>query len=269
MTISNLSLEELLPKTLTLHPCVSINKTDKVWSGSILLIHYLESFTDSLVVVDKTSPVGIVGGKDILEEIKKNPTSDLFFKKSIEQIMYPKIVPISKSDSLSGLIYCWKENRRAFSIIPNELGNYSAISARGLLEIGMYCETSLRVSDLPQKETIYCKNDYSIGEVIDKMFQNNTRKLLLENSNKFISDRIILEKISRDLDHLKNCKNFLELPLSDFPLEKAKVIENQNLEKIYCIMFSSLNPYLIYGAQVISPWDLCLSLLSDEMVRKS
>jgi len=269
MSISNLTLEELLPNTLTSHPCVSIDKTDKVWSGSILLIHYLESFTDSLVVVDKSSPIGIVGGKDVLGEIMKNPTSELFFDKTIEKIMYPNVSHVSKTDSLSSLIDCWKETRRAFSIISNDLGNYSAISARGLLEIGMNCKTNLKASDLPKKETVYFSNDCQIGEVIDLMFQNHTRKLLLKNSKKFISDRIILEKISRDLDHLKKCENFLELPVKDFPLEKAKIIDDLNLEKIYTIMYSSISPYLIYEDQVISPWDLCAGLLSDDMRQKT
>ncbi len=269
MSISNLTLDDLLPNTLTSHPCVSIKKNEKVWSGSILLIHYLESFTDSLVVVDNESPIGIIGGKDILEEIKKNPTSELFFEKTIDQIMTTEIKQVSSSDSLSSLINHWKKTRRAFSIIPNEIGNFSAISARGLMEIGMHCSTDLKASDLPQKDTIYFNNNSSIGEVIDMMFRYHTRKLLLKESNKFISDRIILEKISRDLDHLKNCNNFLDLPAKDFLLQEAHVIGNMNLEKIYTIMFSSIHPYLIYQDQVISPWDLCLCLLSDDIRRKA
>lgn len=263
MTISNLTLQELLPNSLTSHPCVSINKTEKVWSGSILLIHYLESFTDSLVVVDNFTPIGIIGGQDILKQISKNPTSELFFNREIQDIMYPTVNQVFPETTISDLISNWHSSHRAFSIISNSLGNYSGISARSVMEIGIKSNTELRVSDLPKKKVVTCQNDDKIEHIINMMFENKTRKIILQNSKKFISDRVILEKISRDLDHLKNCNDFLNLQVCDFALADAKIIEDDYLlPKIYEMMFSSIHPYLIYEDQVISPWDLCLILSS-------
>ena len=266
MTITNYSLKKLLGNSLTSHPCVSIKNTDKVWTGSILLIHYLESFTDSLVVTKNDSPIGIVGGQDVLSALTENPTSELFFEKNMGDIMYPEVSKISSQTKLSDLISQWKESRRAFSIIPNLLGNYSSISARSMMEIGIKIKTDLKISNLPKKEPITCTKNDTIKRVIDLMFANKTRKILLENSTKFISGRIILEKISRDLEHLKKCKNFFELQISDFMLPEAKKIEDDiSLPEAYKIMMSSIHPYIIYKKQPVTPWDLCLALLSDEI----
>ena len=75
MILAEKPLNELLPLSLLTTPCVSIQKDDKVWSGAVMLIHYLESFTDSLIVTDNTSPIGILGGREIIDNISKNPSS--------------------------------------------------------------------------------------------------------------------------------------------------------------------------------------------------
>ena len=36
------------------------------------------SFTDSIVVRDDTAPIGVIGGKEIIQGVYKNPSSDFF-----------------------------------------------------------------------------------------------------------------------------------------------------------------------------------------------
>ncbi|MEX0861408.1 hypothetical protein [Nitrosopumilus sp.] len=70
MSIINKTLKELLPLSFTSTPAVSIRKENEVWVATSMLIHYLESFTDSLVVTeDKEIPIGIIGGKEIIKNI--------------------------------------------------------------------------------------------------------------------------------------------------------------------------------------------------------
>lgn len=60
------------------------------------------------------------------------------------------------------------------------------------------------------------------------MFMKMTRKLLLENSNLFISDRLVLAEISRLLKleaYEENVENFLDIPASRLKLEYMTVIK--------------------------------------------
>lgn len=60
--ISELTLEELFPKTLTDTSCVYINKGREVWVATEMCAHYIESVIDSIVVQDNEKLIGIVGG---------------------------------------------------------------------------------------------------------------------------------------------------------------------------------------------------------------
>jgi hypothetical protein len=98
------------------------------------------------------------------------------------------------------------------------------------------------------------------------MLKNKTRKLLLENTNQFVSDRIIIEKIASDLNYLRIGGNFLEMPVTGFGLEYAKVLTKDIMvNELASIMFGMQHPYAVFRDQVISPWDICLALLSDRM----
>ncbi len=77
-TISNSSLGDLLGNSLTSTPCVNVRKTAKVKVVAGMLVQYLETFTNSVVVRDGTKPIGVIGGKEIIRGVYKNPSSDFF-----------------------------------------------------------------------------------------------------------------------------------------------------------------------------------------------
>ena len=165
------------------------------------------------------------------------------------------------------LLEKWQETRRAFCIIPNQIGGYSAISARKLLEIGANCKTNLTISDLPQKETISFKPDDTVGQIIYSMMDNKTRKLIFDSSSQFISDRIIIQTIAQELDYLRNAENFLDLKFEEhFKLADVKSVpEGTNLADLSKLMFGMVHPYTMTKEQVYAPWDVCMSLLSDDI----
>ncbi len=268
MPIGERNLQDLLPLSLESTPCVSIHRENKVWVAASMLIHYLESFTDSLVVTDdKSKPLGIVGGKEVLENILKNPSSAFFDDTVVEDIMDKNVDMISKEITLKDLLQRWTQTRRAFSILPNRFKGYSAISARKLLEIGANCATEMTVSELPKKKiTTFTYND-TLKDIINSMFENKTRKLVFKNTSSFISDRIIIEYVVRELNYLRKIDYFLDLKFEEpFRLAEAKTItENMKIPEISKIMFGMLHPFTIYHDQVISPWDLCVALLDDKI----
>ena len=73
MPIYNQTLKDLLPLSLSSTPAVSIRKENEMWVATGMLIHYLESFTDSLVVTEgDEKPIGIIGGKEVIKNIFEN-----------------------------------------------------------------------------------------------------------------------------------------------------------------------------------------------------
>ena len=265
--ISRYYLEELLPNSLTSSPVVSIRTFDKVSGVASLLPHHLETFTDSLVVTRDDQPVGIVGSLEILEGVLKNPTYAFFENTTSDQIMNTdKLIILKPKTTLLELLQRWRQTRRAFAIISNQYHGYSVISARKLLEIGASCKTNMPVSSIPKKDIITFRKDNSVREIISLMFENKTRKLVLKDTSFFINDRIVIEKITRELNCLQNKDNFLEMKADIFRLDEAKKISSDlKISEASKIMYDMQSPYLIIGNHVVTPWDIAMSLSSDDI----
>jgi len=267
LPIINKSLKDLLPLSFSSTPAVSIRKENKMWVATSMLIHTLESFTDSLVVTEgDEKPIGVIGGREVIENIFKNPTSSFFDDTTVEQIVDRNLVILSNDTTLKELLDKWKNTRRAFSIIPNNHGGYSAISARKILEIGANCVTDITISELPKKEVVTFEQDSTIKEIMNLMLQKNSRKILLKDSNYFISDRLLIQSIAQEFNFFRNVK-FLERHVKDsFRLEEArKISKDLNLTEISKIMYSMPHPCVIFQNQVITPWDICLALESERV----
>jgi len=259
-TISNSSLSDLLQNSLTSIPCVNVSKTAKVRVVTGMLVQYLETVTDSVVVRDGTKPIGFVGGKEIIRGVYKNPSYDFFEMKQVEDITDNRLIVVTADTNVNKLISLWKEVGRAFSII--EMGNdgCSVISAKKLLEIGINNNLEFHISEIPKKKIITFDKDATFGDVIKLMLENKTRKILLEGTNQFINDRIILETIEK-FDYLLGNDNFLDIPVSVASLEDAKVVsEDLSLSDISKIMYEMSQPLVIHEDRVISPWDICLAI---------
>ena len=267
LPIRNQTLKDLLPYSLSSTPAVSIRKENKMWMATCMLMHYLESFTDSLVVTEEDEkPIGVIGGKEVIKNIFENPSADFFDKITVEQVMDKNLIIISEKIKLEELFEKWKQTRRAFSIIPNNLGGYSAISGRKLLEICANCITDVTISELPKKEIITFNRTDTMKDIISLMLQNNTRRLVLKNTNMFINDRLIIQTIAQKFDFFRNVK-FLDHRIAEsFDLEEAKKIsKDTNLAEISKIMSVMVHPCIIFQDQLITPWDICAALQLDRI----
>lgn len=264
--VSELTLEELFPRTLTDTVCINLNKGREVWIATLMCAEYLESVVDSIIVRDDDfKPVGIVGGYDILDHLRKNPTRDFQYQTSVGEIMFKALPQIEKKTKLRDLIEIWKNSRRAFAIISNEFGDCSAVSARKMIEVGIKCKTDISVSSMPKKKIVTFQQDDSLGKILNLMFENKTRRLLLENSNsQYISDRLILGEISRILKFQTDIDYFLDIPINQFKLENVKAItEDLKFNQLCSIMEKMDHPCVIYKDMVFTPWDVCLTLLGE------
>lgn len=258
------NLKKLLPDTLTHSLCIHIEKGKEVWTVAGMLAQYLESATDSVLVLDKGKPVGAIGGKEIMENLLKNPTSSLFYGTKVEEIMESNPLIVTEDTLYKDLMNQWQKRGRAYAIIANEWKNYSAISAKKILEIGMRCKTYLSIRDLPKKPRIIFKKDDTLESIIKSMFEHKTRKILLENSNKYINDRIIIETITEKMSYLKEMDYFLKISASIIELEEARVIfDDLTINEVSAMMYDMEHPYVIYKEWIVTPWDICNILLSE------
>ena len=166
MSLADSTLRDLLPETLTYSLCIHIEKGKEVWVVAGMLAQYLESATDSVLVLDAGKPAGVIGGKEIMENLLKNPTSSLFYGTRVEDIMETNPVIITEDTKYKDLVMQWKKRGRAYAILKNEWMHYSAISAKKILEIGMRCKTNLSIRDLPKKPHVTFKKDDTMGSII-------------------------------------------------------------------------------------------------------
>jgi CBS domain-containing protein len=254
-------LKDLFSDSMLSSPVVSIRETALVAEAASLLPRYLETFTDSLVAIRGEKPVGLVGGKEILCGVLKMPNSGFFYNNEVIDIMDSNLIVLEWQTRLSDLLNEWRKTKRAFSIIPNQYYGYSAISARNILEIGSTYMVDTKISEIPKKRIIFFRDDSTISEIMTSMFDNQSRKLVLENSDLFISDRIIIEKIARDLNCLCNTKNFLDMKAKVFKLGVTKRISgDMTISEASRVMLGMSSPYLITQDQIISPWYIAMTL---------
>jgi CBS domain-containing protein len=258
--ISNHPLSELLPNSLTTTPCVNVRKNAKVRVVTGMLVQYLETFTDSVVVRDGTKPIGVVGGREIIRGVYKTPSSDFFEMNLVEDIMDNRLNVVTPNSSIKELISLWKDVGRAFTLINVGNDDYSVVSVKKLLEIGINSKSEFHISKIPKKKIVTFDKDATFGDVMKLMLEKKSRKILLEGTNQFINDRIIIETIEK-FDYLLGKNNFLDIPVSIITLEEAKVTsEDLSLSDISKIMYEMSHPLVIHEDRVISPWDICMIL---------
>ena len=266
-SIRESTLGKLFPERLLWTLCIHVDKGKEVWVVAGMLVQYLESATDSVIVRDdKENPIGVIGGKEIMVNLLENPTSSLFYETKVEDIMELNPITVSKDTKYEDLMKKWKERGRAYAIVANEWGFYSAISAQKILEIGKKCKTNLTIEDLPKKEIVTFKKRDTFDSVINSMFDNKSRKILLENSTKYLSDRLIIETITEKMKHLKETDNFLDKSVENVELEEAKVInKNLKINEVSDIMYDMAHPFVMYKDWLVTPWDICNVMLSPDV----
>jgi hypothetical protein len=93
-----------------------------------------------------------------------------------------------------------------------------------------------------------------------------TAQVLLEESNQYISDRLILGEISKMLRFQTDIDYLLDISTNQFTLENAEVItEDLKFNQICSIMEKMDHPFVVYNDTVFTPWDVCLTLLSEDL----
>lgn len=174
---------------------------------------------------------------------------------------------VEKKTQFNDLMQIWKNAARAFATITNEFGDCSTITARKLVRFGTTWKSDISASSMPKKRIIRIRRDASLTDILDQMYENKTRKLLVEDTSEFISDRLILGEISKILRFQTDINYLLDIQTNKLRLENAEVItEDLKFNQICSIMEKMDNPLVVYNDTVFTPWDVCLTLLSEDLI---
>lgn len=259
--LSSFPLEHILPYTLQSTPVASVQQDEKVWVVTAMLCRYLETFTDGIIVMNEKVPLGILGGRELLARLIRNPTLEFFDNYSARQVMTEHVNIISPKTTLGELLSMMIRQRIGIAIIPYSDNGYSSISVRTLLEVAAVASSDMMVSEIPKKNIITINHDHTIKDAILTMFQYQTRKLIFEDFSTYISDRGIIEKIAFDLDYLSHSPDFLNMKANLFnPKSLRKLDKDMKVTTLAKIMLGMDVPYVLVNDQIISPWDIAMLL---------
>ncbi len=262
--ISKYSLKDL-PQSLMSKLALTAPPTEKMWIITSMLCNLLESFIDHMIIIQDDKPIGILGGKETLFGLLKNPTFEFFDQVTVGEVMGGFSNVVTPQTTLSDLISMMHHQRTGFAVIPHDAGWYSggywAISVRTLLEVAALSKTDMMASEIPKKKIITFTQEDTMDNILAAMFHKQTRRLILEDYSSFISDRLILEKIAFKLNYLNGVPNFLEIKAGTFPLKRLeKISEDLPIPKLAKKMLSMDTPYVMTQDRIISPWDIAMIL---------
>jgi len=268
-TGKNLELQEclfddLLPISLSSSPISSIESIDNVWIACSMLSRVSDT-TNNLVVLEKEYPLGIIGAREILHNLLKNPTPYYFHDVLAQEIMNRRFYLDTRNARLDKILEQMNKTKSEFTILQNTKHSFSAVSIREILEIGALCKTDFQASDLTDPKIKIFKRDDTVEDIIKSLMRDNTEVLVLENESLFIDPMTIIEKIAGDLNYLKDCNNFLDLNASIFKLHQPKLIpEKLSLSEICQTMLYMKHPYIMTSNKLLTPRNI-LEILSKDL----
>lgn len=261
LTLDVCSFEEVLPYSLMSIPISTVTPNDNVWIATSMLSR-ISDVTNNLVVIEDGFPIGVISAYEILDGLRKNPTSQ-YFGKSVTKIMNADFYIDSRNVNLSSVLKRMSRIKNPYTIIENDRTNFSQFSIRQVLEIGALCKTNVMASSFPKKHTPSFRRDDRIRDVIEKLERDENELVFLEGEFSFVNHEILLEKI-KELNTTQN-NNLLELSASTFKtITPTLISERLTISEICKIMLNMKYPCVMTSEQVITPHDI-LSLLCKEI----
>src|SRR5579885_3280668 len=221
--LNHCTIEEILPHLLVYSSVATIESKEKIWVATSMLVRFLATHTNNLVAIESDAPVGMLGSKEVLQGLYSNPIHDFFSEQIVHNIMSKDIEKASPKMRVYDLLKKMNGIGRDFALIQTTDGEFSTISARRLLEVGILCDTRIKVSDMPSKKVVTFQKDDNIGFLIGEMLRNNTDVVILEHTPLFVTPQTIFEKIS-ELNYLDGINDFLDSKVSTLNLKTGRII---------------------------------------------
>ncbi len=254
--LNQCTIEEIMPHLLVHSSMATIESKEKIWVATSMLVRFLASYTNNLVAMESDTPVGMIGSKEVLQGLYESPNHEFFSEQTVHEVMNRGIDTVSPKTRVYDLLHKMSYLGRDFALIQTTDGEFSTISARRLLEVGILCDTAIKVSDMPSKKIVTFQKEDTIDFLIREMLKNNTDVVVLEHTPLFVTPQIIFEKIS-ELNYLDGIDDFLDSKFSTLNLKCGRIIaDNITVPEMCKIMLSMKNAFVMTQNNVLTPWDL-------------
>jgi predicted transcriptional regulator len=261
LTLDVCSFEEILPYSLMSIPISTVTPNDNVWIATSMLSR-ISDVTNNVVVVEDGFPIGTISVHEILDGLRKNPTTR-YFEEGVTNIMNADFYIDSRNTNVASVLKRISRAKNPFTVIENDKTNFSQFSIRQVLEIGSLCKTNITVSSFPKKHTSPFRRDDQIIDVIEKLERDESKFVLLEDEFTFVNHEVLLEKIKEV--NTTQCDNLLGLSASTLKTMTPTLIsERLTISEICKIMLNMKYPCVMTSEQLITPYDI-LNLLSKEI----
>lgn len=258
--LNHCTIEEILPHLLVYSSMATIESKEKVWVATSMLIRFLATHTNNLVAIENDMPVGMIGSREVLQGMYANPTHDFFAEQTVNSMMNKSLEMVSAKMRVYDLLKKMNDTRRDFALVQTTDGEFSTISARRLLEVGILCDTRIKIADMPSKKVITFQKEDNIGFLIGEMLRNNTDVVILEKTPLFVTPQTIFERIS-ELNYLDDVDDFLEYKANTLNLKTGCIIsDNITVPEMCKIMLGMKNAFIMTQNNVLTPWDLITTL---------
>ena len=255
MVETDFTLDELFDK-LHLRELRTIDQNDDAWVAAGYLATSLNSFSDGLAVMDGKDPIGTIGGRIFLTHLTQNPTHSFFKQKKAKEIMTTGLQVLQVKTCFSEIMQIWQKTKFGFSAVQKD-GKLYALSLRNLLLLISELNSEIKLSDLPKKSVITFNKNDSIGDIIELMFKNKVRRVMLEGTNQIVSDRTLLNDICIEMNYLKYTENVLNLSSTVLNTELPEEIQDDiSISELAQNLSAQVLPTVYFNENIITPWDL-------------
>ena len=256
---------DLLPQSVKSSPISSLSGEDNLWIATSMLNRVSDN-TDNVVIIEKEYPSGIIGTKEILRGILKNPTLSFFDNTLSQDIMNRKFYLDTRNAKLSKILSQMNLTNQTFSIIQNSKYDFSSISYRELLEIGSMSQIE-GIEELETKEkTATVNRDNSVQDILKLLTQDGTELVQLDGESLILDRQTVVQNIVTKLNFLENVDDFLELNATIFQFQPPKLIpDNLAFPEVCKLMLDMKFPYLITSKRIWTSLDV-MEILSKGAV---
>ena len=258
------SLLQAFPSLFTKSTPVIERKSPLIYAASLLRFRSVEA---AMILMERERPMRIgskiafVGGYSILitlQKAKPDHSYKALFEPSDRSAV--GMTPVKSSLSLRDLLRVFREGKFGFTAVTDG-GVFAMVGLSDILEL--YRKGTLG-SDLTVRDVASRKVSVSrhtpMREALDTMIERRIRRVFIEGSGAFVSDREVVSSIfsPRKLKEIKHSpRSMLEGTVLEFgPVEAAEVEGDMPLKEAALVVAEAQGGALVCDKGVVSPWDV-------------
>ena len=262
MTQLELPIAEALPQIFK-RPLLHVDQSDQFLTVATFLALGPQIYVDGLVVLDTNRPVGVIGGRHIIEYILYHRSD--FLKAGASDIMSRSVFPLEVTRPVNDAIEIFEKTGFAFVPITVCQKVVTSLSVRDMLSLAVKSKLETPVRAL-SSQAITVGNDASVGSTLELMLEQGVRSIIVRKNNKnaIINDRKILEYLvshaGREVILSGGLEGLFQIDVAILePIEACQVRDNMSAseaaERLLDINTSCL---MLNNGSIVTPWDIVM-----------